>query len=62
MLLRELVFEKPAASDLTCAVNSTLSAMFYDTLPDANQAAINGGAGNPTSAGATQLVVATVRR
>ena len=62
MKLREFEFEKPPAADLTCAVNSSLSAVFYDTIPDANHAATNGGAVDPASAGATQLVVATVRR
>jgi hypothetical protein len=62
MRLREFDFEKPPAADLTCAVNSTLSAVFFDTIPDANHAATNGGAVDPAAAGATQLVVATVRR
>lgn len=54
-LIRELIPEKPKVEDVTCAANYTVSAVFYDTIPDANS---NGAGGSS----ATQLVVATARR
>jgi hypothetical protein len=57
-LIGELIPDKPAVSDVTCAPNSSVSALFYDTLPDASTGMTSGG---PTTA-ATQLVVATARR
>jgi hypothetical protein len=56
-LIRELVPDKPTVADVTCAVNSTVSALFMDTIPDAN-ANVASGSG---SAAAMQLVVATAR-
>jgi hypothetical protein len=50
-LIRRIAFDKPQVSEVTCAPNSSLTAVFYDTIPDAS----NGSA-------ATQLVVATGRR
>jgi hypothetical protein len=57
-LLRELIPDKPAVSEVTCAADSTVTAMFYDTIPDASTSMASSG---PTTA-ATQLVVATARR
>jgi hypothetical protein len=57
-LIDELIPDKPAVSEVTCAPNSSVSALFYDTLPDASTGMASGG---PTTA-ATQLVVATARR
>jgi hypothetical protein len=59
--IRTITFDKPLVSDVTCAPNFSLVAMFYDTIADADSAAANGTAGAATSA-ATQLVVATARR
>jgi len=57
-LIRELVFDKPSVPDVTCAPNSLLTAVFYDTIPDADQSAANAaGAG-----AAKQLVVSTTHR
>jgi hypothetical protein len=58
-----ITFDKPQISDVTCAPNSSLTAVFLDTLPDASQPAANSGAtGATASAPPTQLVVATARR
>jgi hypothetical protein len=57
-LIDELVPDKPAVAEVTCAPNSSVSALFYDTIPDASTGMASGG---PTTA-ATQLVVATARR
>ena len=60
-LIGRITFDKPTVADVTCAPNSSLVAMFYDTIPDADRATTNGATGAPTST-ATQLVVATARR
>jgi hypothetical protein len=57
-LLRELVFAKPRVSEVTCAANSSLTAIFYDTVAHADRDAANAG----TTDDATQLVISTVRR
>jgi hypothetical protein len=57
-LIREFIFDKPTPADLTCAPNSSLSAIFYDTIPDANQTA----ASDPAATPPTHLVVASARR
>jgi len=57
--LQEFTFDKPLISDVTCAPNSSLVAMFYDTIPGADHDASNAGAATNS---ATQLVVATSRR
>jgi hypothetical protein len=57
-LIRELIPDKPAVEDVTCAVNWTVSAVFLDTIPDANANVLSGSG----AAAATQLVIATARR
>jgi hypothetical protein len=57
-LVREIIFSKPTPADLTCAPNSTLSAIFYDAIPDTNHSQ----ATDPAAAPPTQLVVSTTRR
>jgi hypothetical protein len=56
-LIRELVPDKPTVAEVTCAANSTVSALFMDTIPDAN-ANVASGSG---AAAARELVVATAR-
>jgi hypothetical protein len=56
-----IVFDKPQVADVTCAPNSLLTAVFYDTIPDADHATKDAATGAPTSE-ATQLVVATARQ
>lgn len=56
-IIRTLTFDKPQVSDLTCAPNFSLTAIFMDTIPDASQPANSGATG-----AATQLVVAMARR
>jgi hypothetical protein len=58
-LIRELIPDKPAVSDMTCAPGPRLSAIFYDVLPDASASGLPAG---QAQAAATQLVVATARR
>lgn len=53
-----IVFDKPEVTDVTCAPNSSLVAMFMDTIPDADHAAASGAG----TGAASQLVVATARR
>jgi hypothetical protein len=55
-----IVFDKPLVSDVTCAPNASLTAIFYDTIPDASST--NGGAAGTATSPPTQLVVATTRR
>jgi len=57
--IQELTFDKPQVSDVTCAPNSSLVAMFQDTIPGADHDATSSGA---AADAATQLVVATARR
>jgi hypothetical protein len=45
---------------VTCAPNASLTAIFYDTIPDASST--NGGAAGTATSPPTQLVVATTRR
>jgi hypothetical protein len=52
VLLREFVFDKPSVSEVTCAVNSSLTAIFYGAVAGAEQSEVSG----------TQLVVSTIRR
>jgi hypothetical protein len=59
-LIRRLVFDKPTPADLTCAPNSSLSAIFYDTIPDADANSTQ--TADPAAAPPTQLVVSTTRR
>jgi len=56
-----VVFDKPKVEDVTCAPNSLLTAVFYDTIPDANRPVRDAATGAATSE-ATQLVVATARQ
>jgi hypothetical protein len=63
--LDELIFAKPQVSDVTCAGSSSLTALFYDTIPDANKTAPSPGTENATDGPQdvpTQLVVSTTRR
>jgi hypothetical protein len=60
--IRTLTFDKPLVSDVTCAPNFSLTAIFLDTIPDASQPAANGGAADTAASPATQLVVASARR
>jgi hypothetical protein len=57
--IRTITFDKPQVSDLA---NSSLTAVFLDTVPDASQPAANGGATDAAAGVPTQLVVATARR
>jgi hypothetical protein len=57
-VIRELIPDKPSVAEVACAPASMVTAVFYDTLPDASASMQSGG---PTTA-ATQLVVATARR
>lgn len=57
-LIREFVFDKPKISDVTCGASYAMTAIFADTIPDANTS-------GKVAAGpeeAEQLVVATARR
>jgi hypothetical protein len=60
-LMRELVFDTPRVSEVTCAGNSSLMAIFSQTIADAGQSAADGVA-KPDGGGAKQLVVSTARR
>ncbi len=60
-LLSEFTFAKPQVSDVTCAPNNSLVAVFQDTVPGADQTATSSGATVAANA-ATLLVVATSRR
>jgi hypothetical protein len=55
-LIRELIPDKVAVTDMTCAPQSKLTAVFYDVLPDASGAAV---VDTVMRGAATQLVVAT---
>jgi len=60
--LQEFTFDKPLVSDVTCAPNSALVAIFRDTIPDADHTTTSSGATGTATDAATQLVVATSRR
>jgi len=55
-----IVFDKPTVADVTCAPNSSLVALFLDTIPDVDHAVQSSGAAG--AAAPTQLVVATAHR
>ena len=57
-----IVFDKPTVADVTCAPNSSLVAMFLDTIPDVDQAAASSGTAGTAASAPTQLVVSTARR
>jgi hypothetical protein len=61
-LLRTISFDKPLVSDVICAPNSSLTAIFYDTIPDASQTSTSGGTVGGVASTTTQLVIATARR
>ncbi len=60
--LQEFTFEKPLVSDVTCAPNSSLVAMFPGTIPGGGNTVSSSGATGTTTDTPTQLVVATSRR
>jgi hypothetical protein len=60
--IRTITFDKPLVSDVTCAPNSSLTAIFLDTIPDGSQPAANTGTMDTAASVPTQLVVATARR
>lgn len=56
--LREFIVPKPRVADVACAVNSSLTAIFYDTIANADRpSAIDG-----KTYTSLQLVIATARR
>jgi len=55
-LLNEIVFDTPRVADVTCVVNSSLTAMYLDT-----PAGLDGSGANAGAANATQLVMVSTR-
>jgi len=68
LLRDELTFDVPKVSDVTCAVKSSLTAMFYDTIEGVDHALARAvqpspaGSGSATEDVPTQLVISTARR
>ncbi len=61
-LIRELVPDAPDVTEVTCAGNSSLTAIYYGTVIDSNPASGNASDRKAGAKGGAQLVVSTVPR